>query len=164
MNYEAEIEKIASEIVTTSENGAAMSNDLIDNQKLASEIDAYKGEFMKQASYGEDDYTIEEKAASVYYYSQEKMATASEYYDDGVATQQACLQVLANYNLIDDQGTIVKEAAESSPEAQELLAKVASVYDDACEKIASAEQVYGESQKECLAAMQVLSELGYDFE
>ena len=146
-------EKLANELVENmyTTEGASIADDVMQE---------------KMAGYVEDDYTDEEReimANEVYDRAVAKMAAAQSFYEDGVAQQQACIESLAEAGLYDEYG-LNKEAAESSDEAIDLTNRVAEYYEDAQEKIASAEEVYAESVDELNASAQILSEFGYTFE
>lgn len=105
---------------------------------------------------------MEAKAAAVYEYAMNKIATCQAFYSDGVLGQQSCLEVLAQAGILGVDG-IDKEAAESSDDAVTLMETVAGVYDDCQEKIAAAEECYAEAVQEAGAAMEVLAAFGYEF-
>lgn len=101
-----------------------------------------------------------EKAAQVYEYAMNKIATCEEYYNDGVAEGQACIEVLAEAGILTEDG-FNKEAAEADEETLEITASICEMYDDAMAKTAAAEEKYAEACEEANAALEVLAELGY---
>ena len=147
-------EKLASELVENmyTTEGASVADDMMQE---------------KMAGYAyEDDYTDEEievMANEVYDRALAKMAAAQSFYEDGAAQEQACIESLAEAGLYDEYG-LDKEAAESSEEAIDFTNRVAEYYEDAQEKMASAEEVYAEASDELMASAQILSEFGYTFE
>lgn len=110
---------------------------------------------------GNKDQEMAEKAAAVYEYALNKIALCEELYQIGLGEQEGCLEILAENGLLDESG-LNKEAAESSDEAYNLTEIVANEYNDACEKIAAAEECYASSMEELNGSLEVLAELGYD--
>ena len=82
-------------------------------------------------------------------------------YTDGVAGQQACIEVLAEAGMFDENG-FNKEAAEESEETINFANKVAESYDDSISKVAAAEECYAEAVNEANAALEVLAACGYE--
>lgn len=102
-----------------------------------------------------------EKAAAVYEYALEKIAMAEEVYAEAQGCREECLEVLASAGILDEDG-IDKEAAEQDEEVYEATYKLASMHDDALEKMAAAEEVYAEAMMEIQAAEEVFEELGIE--
>lgn len=160
-------EKLAGEAIENMEKEAA-SNEILTDEKIAEIIEAKKA-MVKEASEKEasevevNDEEMVKKAMAVYEYAMNKIAASQEMYADGVAGQQACIEVLAEAGMFDENG-FNKEAAEESEETINFANKVAESYDDSAMKIAAAEECYAEAVKECNAALEVLAGYGYEVE
>lgn len=148
-------EKLASELVENmyTTEGAGIADELM-QEKMAGYVDA-----------GEEytDEELEVMANEVYDRALAKMAAAQSFYDDGAVQQQACIETLAEAGLYNEYG-LDKEAAEQSDETIDFVNRVAEYYEDAQEKMASAEEVYAEASEELQASAQILNEFGYEFE
>lgn len=129
-----------------------------DDEQVKAIIEAKKEELANN-----DNKEVEEKAAAVYEYALRKIAACEEFYNDGVLGQQACIEVLAEAGLMDENG-LNKEAAEQDEETAYVVNKIAEEYDEYMNKVAAAEECYEEAVGELKAAMEVLAELGYEFE
>lgn len=101
------------------------------------------------------------KAAAVYDYAVEKMASAEEEYKEASEYAENCLEVLANAGLLEEDG-INKEAAEEDEEVFEATMKLASAHDQAIEKMAELEEFYQEAEMERQAAEEVLNYFGIE--
>lgn len=122
-------------------------------------------EMIKQAgenNHSEDEELIK-RAMAVYEYSLNKIAACEEMYQDGATGQQACIEVLAEVGMYDENG-FNKEAAEESEETIYFANKIAESYDDSINKIAAAEECYAEAINEANAALEVLAAYGYEIE
>lgn len=102
-----------------------------------------------------------EKAAAVYNHALEKIAMAEEVYAEAEGCREECLEVLASAGMLDEDG-INKEAAEEDEDVYEATCRLASMHDDALEKMAAAEEVYAEAMMEIQAAEEVFEELGIE--
>lgn len=163
-------EKLAEQIVASlgAEKLAEEEQPELSEEEVKALLEAKKQEIAnrengEEATEDEAVEELEQKAAMVYEYALNKIAACEDMYADGVMTQQACIETLAEVGLYDENG-LNKEAAESSEETIFFTNKVAEEYDDACEKIAAAEEKYAEGIEELRSAMEVLAELGYEFE
>lgn len=107
---------------------------------------------------------LEQKAAATYEYALRKIAASEEMFIAGELQKQACIELLAENGLLTEEGALCKEAAEQSEEHIAFTNKVADSFNDALEKMAGAEDCYGESVIELKAAMEILTDLGYTFE
>ena len=147
-------ESLAEEAIANMEKEAsereAQSNEILSDEKIAEIIEVRKA-MVKEASEKEAaEYENEEmakKAYAVYEYAIKKMAACEEMYTDGVAGQQACIEVLAEVGMFDENG-FNKEAAEESEETINFANKVAESYDDSASKVAAAEECYAEAINE----------------
>lgn len=164
--YSELVDKLASEIAEELEVMAAEEEE--DNQEgLTDEqikriIEAKKQEIAENEQAPQDEDEAEEiaqKSAAVYEYAMRKIAACEDFYNDGIASKQACIEVLAEAGLMDEYG-LNKEAAESTKEAMEFTNKIAEIYDDADQKIMAAQEKYAEACEEANAALEVLASLG----
>jgi len=159
-------ESLANEALENMEKEAAeANNDMLTDEKIAEIIEARK-EIIKEAATAEETVTDEDmvkRAYEVYQYALRKIAASEEMYADGVAGQQACIEVLAEVGMYDENG-FNKEAAEESEETVSFANKVAESYDDSMAKIAAAEECYSEAVEEANAALEVLASYGYEIE
>lgn len=160
-------EKLASEIVEKIAGQEEEQQQLTEEQ-VAAILEAKKRQLAEQEAEAEEEDEVEdeeqeqaEKAASVYQYALNKIAACEQLYADGLLSQQACIETLAEAGLYDEDG-LNKEAAESSEEAMFFVEKVAEEYDDALNKVAAAEECYTEAINEANAAIEVLASLGYE--
>lgn len=102
-----------------------------------------------------------EKAAAVYEYAMNKIAMAQEVYAEAESGRDECLEILASAGMLDEDG-LNKEAAEQDEEIYDATVKLASIHDEALEKMAAAEEVYEEAVREVQAAEQVLNAYGIE--
>lgn len=159
-------ESLAQEAIENMEKEASEAhedNNMLTDEKIAEIIEARK-EMVKEAATQEDVVTDEDmvkRAYEVYQYALRKIAASEEMYQDGAAGQQACIEVLAEVGMYDENG-FNKEAAEENEETINFANKVAESYDDSMAKIAAAEECYTEAIEEANAALEVLAEYGYE--
>lgn len=133
-------------------------NDL--TEKLAEEANDILEAREVEASEVEE---MAEKAAAVYQVAMAKIAAAQEAYVEAECDQEDCLEVLAEYGIVDEYG-FNKEAAESDDELYSLAEEGIDFYNDALEKQAAASEVYADNLENASAAIEVLAALGYDVE
>lgn len=141
-------------------------------QEQAMQEEAMQGEAMQEEYGDEEELTeeeaaqlaeLEQKAAATYEYALRKIAACEELYAAGEIQKTASIELLAENGLLCEDGSLSKEAAEQSEEHLLFAEKVAASYEDAEEKIAAAQDCYNESVIELKAAMEILSDLGYEF-
>lgn len=157
--YEEIVDKVASNILVGMEKRAAEQEEGLTDEQIQALIEAKK----QEAAQNQEE-ADEEKAAEVYEYALRKIAACEEVYNDGIAQQQACIETLAEYGFMDENGYLNKEAAEESEETAYFVNKVAAYYDDGQDKIDAAEEKYAEAVEELSVAMEILAEYGYEFE
>lgn len=168
-------ESLASEAIHNMEKEASEkaneNNEILTDEKIAEIIEAKKA-LIKEASEQEaqekeasedDAEEMAKKAFEVYQYALNKIAACQEMYNDGIAGQEACIQILAEAGMYDENG-FNKEAAEESEETINFANKVAESYDDSMNKIAAAEECYAEAIEEANAALEVIAACGYEVE
>lgn len=162
-------ESLASEAIENMEKEAAEANgveEMLTDEKIAKIIEAKK-EMVKEASEQEaiqaEGEEMVKRAYEVYEYALRKMAASEEMYADGVYGQQACIEVLAEAGMYDENG-FNKEAAEENEETVNFANRVAESYDDSTAKIAAAEECYAEAIEEANSALEVLAAYGYKVE
>lgn len=161
-------EKLAEEAIENMVKEASETNEtmeILSDEKIAEIIEAKKS-MIKEASENEDSKDDEEmikRAMAVYEYALNKIAASQEMYEDGVVGQQACIEVLAEAGMYDENG-FNKEAAEESEETINFANKIAESYDDSINKIAAAEECYAEAVNEANAALEILAAYGYEIE
>lgn len=159
-------ESLASEAIESmvKEANEQENESILSNEKIA-EIIEFKKAMVKEASEQEaQEEQIEEmakRAYTVYEYAMRKIAHSQEMYDDGVVGQHACIEVLAEVGMFDENG-FNKEAAEENEETINFANKVAESYDDSMSKIAAAEECYAEAIEEANAALEVIAACGYE--
>ena len=142
-------ESLANEALENMEKEAAeMNEETMTDEKIAEIIEARK-EMVKEAATAEEELNDEEmvkRAYEVYQYALRKIAASEEMYADGAAGQQACIEILAEAGMYDENG-FNKEAAEESEETANFANKIAESYDDSMAKVAAAEESYAEAIK-----------------
>ena len=159
--YDELKDKLASEAIETMTKEA--SEEVLTDEKIAEILEAKKA-MVKEASAQEAEAEeMVNRAMSVYEYAMRKIAACEEMYADGVAGQQACIEVLAEVGMYDENG-FNKEAAEESEETVNFANKVAESYEDSAMKVAAAEECYAEAINEANAALEVLAAYGYEVE
>ena len=117
----------------------------------------------KKKKQKKDSENLEKEATELYEYAMRKIAACEAMYYDGMSDQGACIEVLAEAGLYDEDG-FNKEAAESSEEAIEFSNEISGVYDESLNKIAAAEECYQEAVSDLGQAVEVLEAFGYEFE
>lgn len=171
--YEELKEKLASEAIDGMMKEAAEGEGVANEEKeqLTDEqiqaILAAKKQEVAQGSREEKEAeeadVMIQKAAAVYEYAMRKIAACEEMHADGVIGQQACIEVLAEVGMYDENG-FNKEAAEESEETVNFANKIGESYDDSTSKVAAAEECYAEAVNEANAALEVLAGFGYEVE
>lgn len=162
-------EKLAQEIVDNITEKTAASDEGQQEQLTEDQIKAIIASKKKEIAERQNEEGVNEqptsntepeKAAMVYQNALDKIAACEKMYIDGEIQKQACIEVLAEAGLYDENG-LNKEAAEYSDETIYFTNKVAESYDDSEEKIAAAQECYDEAVEHLNAAKEVLAQYGY---
>ncbi|MGL5715934.1 MAG: hypothetical protein ACRCX2_23160 [Paraclostridium sp.] len=164
--YSELIDKLADEIIEGGMEVVAAEEEPSKEEAVKSLIEAKKKEIADREEKEEkkdDEAEMAEKAAAVYEYAINKIAACEAYYQEGTNEQEACLEILAEAGILTEDG-IDKEAAEADEETADIVNKIAEAYEEAGSMVIAAQEKYAEAYEEASAALEVLAELGYEFE